>query len=482
MPSFSVAGKNGNEAVVFIDRDHVDEETVKQIGSIVSHPSVKNSRVMPDCHKGNGCCVGFTCELTESILPSLIGGDIGCGMTLHPFPAKIIEKKNSFETFDRVVQSIIPMGNGWDRVHKEPVISPTQYKDFFEEANLLAQAFADSYFRKFNIDLRPFIPPYSLQWMQSDLSTRLQTDWQYDMRCLGTLGGGNHFIELNEVSPSDVNSFFPSSSSSSSSSSLAQPHTYYLSVHSGSRNLGQKIASYHYTQLLLRRSGAETVPATFATNEAYGEVDDDDDADTRPFDPAMLGLSGRDAAVYFFDMIWAQIWAQMNRRAIISMILSHYDVAYDSASIIESVHNYIDFNDMVIRKGAISARKDELCVIALNMRDGLLLCRGLGNQEWNCSGPHGCGRVQSRHSAGGGGHKKTKKGSKEKQSKDIQVKMRKFQQEMGNHVYSTCVVPETLDERPSVYKDAAVIEDAIADTAVVVHHARTILNIKGYSC
>ena len=390
-------GDDSHEAIVYIDKDNVDVETVKQIENISSHPSVRKARIMPDCHKGNGCCVGFTCELTQSILPSLIGGDIGCGMIAYPLPSKLLSKKKALEKIDRVVHSCIPMGNGWDKVHATPVVLREQYEAFYEEAKSLAIKFAQAYLEKCNIDISEFIPNYSYEWIQDILSPRIETDSKYDECALGTLGGGNHFIEINETDES----------------------TFYLSIHSGSRNLGHQIASYHYKKLISIQENymsckTETEVRGGGANIVVVEMEErdknlSDDVDTRVVDPNMIGLTGDNAAIYFFDMIWAQTWAKMNRLTMLSLILNHFEIEFNSLNVIESVHNYIDFQDMIIRKGAISTNMNELCIIALNMRDGILICKGKGNDDWNCSGPHGCGRIQSRKSAKG--HKSNLKGN-----------------------------------------------------------------------
>ncbi|KAF0698802.1 Aste57867_10591 [Aphanomyces stellatus] len=423
-----------HDARVFLDKDHLDRETIKQIESIAAHPSVAHVRIMPDAHKGNGCCVGFTCKLTTTILPGLIGGDIGCGIALHPLPASLLGKKNSLAKLDKAIQRNVPMGNGHDCLHPTPLVQPAQYAKYFADAQAQAAAFAAAYTATFGDDsVAAAMPTYNMDWFQA-LCRRIGSTMDVDLRAMGTLGGGNHFVEVNQ-GPDD---------------------TGFLTVHTGSRNLGQRIARYHH---------CKTTCEPEANDVAAG---DDDDADLRGVDPASHALRGADAALYFYDMIWAQTYACMNRRAILSVVLDAFGLALDTDTIIESVHNYIDFRDLVVRKGAIRCHANERCVVALNMRDGVLVCQGLGNTEWNMSGPHGCGRIQSR------GRAKAKKSAK-----GVDVAMRKFRDEMGD-VYSTCVVPETLDERPSVYRDAAIIQAALGETATIVLHAKTLLNVKGF--
>lgn len=495
--------------------------------------------------QGNGCCVGFTSRLRTSILPGVIGGDIGCGIAMHPLPICCIAHKNSLKRIDSIIKQEIPVGNGWDKIYSEPKFSMDQYATFFADAQLEAENFALRFHAMFGEDISTYIPQYSPDWLQSDLSKRIGADFEADARAMGTLGGGNHYIEVNESNEDSA--------------------AVFLSVHTGSRSLGQKIAAYHHSKMLespstrryilkdpvtpngeatsqkapvevktqVSMGGCRDVIVDCASNEHELETDFDteqvyespnevncmgvtikcslsdepfeqqkqqreegrdvdlesahigpssktsvhttisqpsDDTDSRGVDPSIGGLSGPMAAEYFFDMIWAQTWAKMNRRAILSTILHRLGVTFDSASIIESVHNYIDFRDMVIRKGAVSAREGEPCIVSLNMRDGVLLCRGKGNEEWNWSAPHGCGRIISRRSAGA---------AMARGEKDLAAAMKKYHSEMGS-VYSSCVIPETLDERPSAYRDKEIICDALNPTAEIICQARTLLNVKGF--
>lgn len=424
------AASSDATAIVHLDKKHVDPETFKQIVAITGHSSVSHVRIMPDCHKGNGCCIGFTGHLGATVVPGLIGGDIGCGIAAFPLPAAIMSHKKSCERVDRTIKAAIPMGNGRLCVHSAPIIEPEQYAPFFASAQSDAAAFVSAYNAKFGVDLAPWIPTYSYEWY-CEMSCRVGSDINYDMCAMGTLGGSNHYIE---VDASDAN--------------------YYLTVHTGSRNLGYNIARYHSNVMNGIKHSAST-------------LDGPDDEDAATFNVCVSGLSGEQAAAYFFDMIWAQTWAKMNRRAILSIICGNLGIPFDTSLLIESVHNYIDFTDLVIRKGAISAHTGASCIISLNMRDGILICKGAGNPEWNMSGPHGCGRIVGRRAASGKSDKKS-----------VAVAMRKFEAEMDG-VYSTCIVPETLDERPSVYRDADIIKDAIGETVEIVEWAKTVVNVKG---
>lgn len=455
---FHIDSRDGSKtATVFVEQSSVDSETLKQIRAITSHPSVDNVRIMPDCHKGNGCCVGFTSKLTRNIIPGLIGGDIGCGIAVYPLPSHLFGKKHSLERIDRIIQNSIPLGNGWDRVHGAAVIAAEQYEAFYADSQEEAARFCDMYEAKFGVSMREFMPTYTTEWVQNDLCRRVNSNFAFDQCAMGTLGGGNHYIEIDEADTGGDDG----------------GPTYYLTVHTGSRHIGQQIAKYHSR---IMKQGPTSVSPDDA-DDADVFVDHEESKEDVNLDASMEGLSGREAAVYFFDMIWAQTWAKMNRRCILSIILHEVGgIAFESSKIIESVHNFIDFRDMVIRKGAISAHENEMCVVSLNMRDGILLCRGLGNAEWNCSGPHGCGRIVSRKACGGGGGSSSKKRDAQKQ---IAAAMAKFEAEMVG-VHSTCIVPQTLDERPSAYKDMNLITESIGDSLVIEVHARTVLNVKGH--
>ncbi len=170
-------------------------------------------------------------------------------------------------------------------------------------------------------------------------------------------------------------------------------------------------------------------------------------------------LVGEKAFDYFYDAILCNCYAQLNRRVILRNILHQLGLKYDETQIIESVHNYIDFNDFIIRKGAISAYKDKLCIVSLNMRDGILLCKGKGEEDWNYSCAHGCGRHVSR-----------------KESMQT-LKMSQFEADMSG-IFSSSVVRECLDEAPRAYKDIGMIMGLIEQTVQIVEHLRPVLSIK----
>jgi len=230
---------------------------------------------------------------------------------------------------------------------------------------------------------------------------------------IGTLGGGNHFIEIGEN----------------------DKKWQYVTVHTGSRNFGNRVADYFQKK---------------AEKMEYNKV----------YNRDLAFLKGEDAMEYYVAMNFVQKFAQMNRKTILYCINKAIEVPLDDSTFVESIHNHIDFHDMILRKGAISSYKDKQMVIPFNMRDGIALCEGKSNPDWNYSAPHGAGRVLSRNKA-----KKL-------------IDPESFKKQMVG-IYSTSVGLDTLDEAPDAYKPMQIILDAIEPTATVVDMIKPILNIKG---
>ena len=267
---------------------------------------------------------------------------------------------------------------------------------------------------------------------------------------------------------------------------------YLLVVHSGSRALGQAIYR-HWSARCHSASSSER-----AEGDKGGlDVNEDEDVQKSDFD-AKIALSVEDTIGYVVDMILAQQYARINRIAILSSVLASIatlmpttncggdeisdeegddgqpatTTLFSGEQVVSSVHNYIDFDDMVLRKGAIRCHANEACIVALNMRDGVWLCVGKGNPEWNFSGPHGCGRILDRSTARGGS------GGGRMAAKKKSILLKQFEQEMGNVVCS-CVNEDTLDERPSAYRDASVVQSAVGETLTIQKHFITVVSAKG---
>jgi RNA-splicing ligase RtcB len=405
---FELIGKHGT-AKVFAKE--IDDGMTKQIYNVLSSPVFEGCRVsiMEDCHVGAGICIGFTAELKDKVVPYHIGVDISCGVTAYPLDVR----KLNLQELDKYIQKNIPMGMNMnskiDNARIESTYNKflTGYDDFYKSVN--------------------------------DISRKVNCSRA--IASIGTLGGGNHFIEIDQDSEGK----------------------YFVIIHSGSRNFGLKIAEF-YQQI----SDGLTIDKT----EFKKKVQDIKLKFSGPDIPIEIQklkdtvsvkgyIDGVDAQNYYRDSEIANRYAKLSRRYMIRTILDYLDIKYKEDNIIESVHNYIDFSEEIpiIRKGAIRAYTGEKCLIPLNMRDGILLCEGLSNAERNCSGPHGAGRLYSRSQA-----KET-------------LSMQDFKDAMAG-IYTTCVSASTIDESPMAYKNASDIIDTVQDTVKILDNWLPVLNIK----
>jgi RNA-splicing ligase RtcB len=313
------------------------------------------------------------------------------------------------------------------------------------ESQLLAIDFRNEYKSVYDIDLNPFMPNYSTDWLKQKCAS-LKLDYEYMTRSLGTLGGGNHFVELNQSENKEL----------------------YLTIHCGSRCLGSAICHYHQEKINETRyidwaSYEKDVERMKRHTKVPKELKNYADNLRQELIEAKHTdyLELEEAYEYFFDMIFAQEFAKWNRRTIIKEVLTKLNINFDSDLVIESVHNYVDFNDMIIRKGAISAHADKLCIVALNQRDGILLLQSkYENDEWNYSAPHGCGRRLTREQA------------------KSQLKLSEVKEQMKD-VYSTTVVEETIEESPDAYKDPNLILEIIRPYFNIKNILKPLINVKG---
>jgi RNA-splicing ligase RtcB len=328
--------------------------------------------IMPDCHAGKGSVIGFTMPLTKYVVPEVVGVDIGCGMSSYSlFGIEII----NFENLDNFIREEIPLGTN---IHK--VSFKFKNEKFKERIELLAK----------------------------------KVNCERALYSLGTLGGGNHFIEIGEVP--------------------IEGHKI-LTVHSGSRNLGERTCRYHQNK---------AKELTIQTKELKGY--------------SVLEIGTKEATEYLQDMQTCQEYAQVNRFAIISKILEFFNREplpfYN-----DCIHNYISSRDFIIRKGAINAREKEAVIIPLNMKDGIIFGIGKALKEWNFSAPHGAGRIKSRSQA----------------NKDLSLN--KFKEEM-REVYSTSINKHTLDEAPGAYKSSGMILETIKEVVDIKFIAKSVYNLK----
>ena len=386
----------------------VEQDAISQIYRLASQPHFAGAkiRIMPDTHAGAGCVIGFTANLGDKVVPNLVGVDIGCGMLV----ANIGNVELDFEKLDRVIRENIPNGSNVNergmRVSFDKMEEMVMYKN-----------------------LR------NLEHLQSSI---------------GTLGSGNHFLEI------DVD----------------EEGNKYIVIHSGSRNLGQQVCK-HYQNLAIDQCNAHTkeikteINETIARLKKEGRQKESSKAikeikekynriDKVPTD--ICYLTGDLRQDYLHDMKLCQEFAWQNRLEMLRRILKGMKIK----NVVEqwqTVHNYIDFSDNIIRKGAIRCNAGEKVIIPLNMRDGSIIAVGKGNEDWNNSGPHGAGRLMSRRVA--------------KES----LSMNDFKKSMEG-IFTTCVNRGTIDESPMAYKNAHEIIDGIADTADVINIIKPIYNFK----
>jgi RNA-splicing ligase RtcB len=310
-----------------------------------------------------------------------------------------------------------------------------------------AQKFCVTYHEETGIHIRS--PKYSMLWFE-EMCDRIGINIGYAIKSIGTLGAGNHFIEFGEC---------------------VETSSPWVTIHSGSRNLGKKVCEYW--QGVANKKMKKSVDVDMKEEIKHMKSTVKDKTKYKQYideikikyhsgtDKGLAFLTGDDSYNYMFDMLFAQKYAEINRLEILKAISSAFgdDINLLNGRCIESIHNYISPTDLIIRKGAIESYKDEYQVIPFNMRDGILIVEGKSNTDWNCSAPHGAGRLMSRGEA------------KRKLNFDV------FKKQMTG-IYSTSVTESTLDEAPDAYKDSKVIEEAIEPTCKIMNRIKPILNLK----
>ncbi|MDN7243858.1 RtcB family protein [Planococcus shenhongbingii] len=385
-----------SDAKVFTN--NIDDVTVSQIEGFLNEELTKEAhvRIMPDCHAGKGAVIGTTMKVTDRVVPNLVGVDIGCGMLC----VEIKKKEIDFAELDAAVRALVPSGQS---------IRTTAH-DYIG-----------------NVQLDKVLANFS-----EDAATL----------SLGTLGGGNHFIEMNETEDGRL----------------------FLVIHSGSRHLGVKVANFHQKKAIESlTSDKEGLNELIAQLKAKGRHQEIHAAmksfkSAKPVIPNDLAyLQGALMEDYFNDLKIAQDYAKWNRAAMMQVLMEAMN--FEEAGRIDTVHNYIDLEHMILRKGAISARKDELVLIPINMRDGSLLAKGKGNDDWNQSGPHGAGRILSRTKA-----------------KEL-LQLDDFTDTMKN-VYTTSVNQDTIDESPFAYKTMEEIINNTIETIEIQSVLKPVYNFK----
>ena len=374
---------------VKIFTDNVEDVALEQIMKLLSIDVFSGCkiRIMPDVHAGAGCVIGFTGDLGDKVIPNIVGVDIGCGILVQPFKC---EQDIDYHAFNEYIIKAIPVGKNFRGPEHLPL--PEKYMPEYRETKQITR---------------------SLHCYR-DLKNYKRID-----KSIGSLGGGNHFIELNKD----------------------ESGLLYLVVHTGSRNLGKQVADIYQRLAItsLTINGETLLPKPLCYLE--GDLRDK----------------------YLHDMKLCQRWAILNRKIIVGLLMDFlkaksYVSKYSEDDAFESVHNYIS-DDNLIRKGAISAKLGEKCIIPMNMRDGSLICVGKGNDDWNNSAPHGAGRVMSRTKA------------------FELIDLKDFEESMVG-IYSETINERTKDESPMVYKPVQEIKDNISETVSILNTIKPIFNFK----
>lgn len=369
----------------------IEPEALAQVERMAAAPIGKGSkiRIMPDCHAGAGCTIGTTMTITDKVCPNLVGVDIACGVSLVHTKIKFEDR---LEELDQVIRQNVPCGCN---VHKPGIAVPYRMLEALHCWDALGKHTQDLAFCS-----------------------------------LGTLGGGNHFIEAYEGG--------------------------VLCVHSGSRNIGLRVAKF-YQDIAAKKARDKDRPDLSKIEPKDREAALSEWKASRNDFNDLAYLEGEDLEHYLQDCVILNAFASDNRRMILETIVQAMGGEIENG--INTTHNYIDTDARILRKGAVSAKAGEILVIPLNMRDGILLCMGKGNPEWNYSAPHGAGRLYSRSAA-----KRT-------------FTVEEYAKAMEG-VYTTCVGMDTLDEAPFAYKDMQEIMDCIKPTVTILDRLKPIYNFK----
>lgn len=389
-----------NEALCYCAE--LEEQAAEQIRAVCNQEAFSGCkiRIMPDVHAGKGCTIGTTMTIRDKLVPGMVGVDIGCGMET----VKIAQREIDFEKLDKLIHEKIPCG-----------------REVREEAHVLNN--------EIDLDALRCAPFVHLE------RARLS---------IGTLGGGNHFIEVDRNERGEL----------------------YLVVHSGSRHLGVEVAEYYQEQGRQALWGgahhqiAELI-AKLKEEGRFQEIESSIRAMKKehkidiPKD--LVYVEGKLFEDYIYDMRIMQQFAVLNRRAMMDVILSGME--FERVEEFTTIHNYIDTEAMILRKGSVSAKAGEKLLIPINMRDGSLICVGKGNEEWNYSAPHGAGRLMSRRRA------------------FDSLSMEEYRAQMEG-IYTSCVVPDTLDESPMAYKSMEEIVAQIEPTVEIVERVKPVYNFK----
>lgn len=493
--NFTLTGEY-TDATVHLPKQFVEKSCLDQIQAMIDHEAFTNDvRIMSDCHYGAGAVIGFTMPISDKVIPNVIGVDIGCGVSAYNLGPEL---GMALEELDEKVRNRVPMGFGRDGLSAPDRDYYHIKNDFpWEATNGILEEFLEVAEGAWTDELQAFADDggYDIDYYKELCDRRAGTmspyfDQRTGISSMGTLGAGNHFIEIGEST---------------------ETGDYWVIVHSGSRGMGGNTADYWQNRASELRQTERRLDAIEDTREFFSELPDEylnyvkfdidtvsseemldwiqgakgesfvdydalkkDFEDSNPEKIEEIGsalksgipdfegsdensldyLEGEEAAGYLIDMIFCQQYARESRRVMAMAVADILGV--EPADSIISTHNLIDFNDGIIRKGATNAHDGERLVIPFNMKAGTIICRGKGNDDWHNSAPHGAGRVMSRTEA-----KDTFNET------DLAAEM--------DGVYTSAI---PLDEAPGAYKSSDIIEQAITPTADIIDRILPVINFK----
>lgn len=395
-----IVGRYCKDCVVYSNTLEQDARSI--IYSFVNHRMFEGSkiRIMPDVHAGKDIVVGFTAPFRDCVNPDHIGGDIGCTVSTTITATPVVSEQ--FEELERQIRHYVKFGM---TQQEHTMFKESEFYAFLKKRVAEARVAWSEYVDNADVSERGI----------EKLLNRVEMNAKTFFCQIGTVGSGNHFVEIG-VTPEG---------------------NYAITVHCGSRNFGQKVWKYWHT---------------IAHNPTFNH-------------PSVGYLAGEQMRGYITDMVIAQAYAEFNHIIIHRLITDIFRRVCGSIDAVEQIittHNYIDFKGRMMRKGAVASLEGQKLVIPFNMRDGLIICKGKSNPEWNCSAPHGAGRLMSRSAA-----------------KEL-IDMEEYKQSMAN-IYSTSVQRDTIDESPMAYKDPMEILEAIQDTVEVLYFIKPVINMKSRS-
>lgn len=389
---------NGKYNTAKVYNDNVESTAVSQIIELCNQKFTRDSkiRIMPDTHAGSGCTIGTTMTITNKVVPNLVGVDIGCGIEC----IKLKDKHIEFSKLDKVIRKFIPLG----------------------------------------FDIRKTEHNFTKNLRIDDLRCIKHVNLSRAFLSCGSLGGGNHFIEIDKDSEGKL----------------------YLVIHTGSRNLGKQVAEYY------QKVAIDKLPNTSKIKEDLikklqsegrsSEINEELKKIKKPVtNPQLAYLEGEDFDNYIHDMKITQEFATWNRKTIADIIIREMGFKVDEE--FTTIHNYIDTSEMILRKGAISANVGEKVIIPINMEVGSIIAIGKGNVDWNFSAPHGAGRLMSRSQA------------------KNEIKMDEYKNSMKD-VWTTSVSVGTIDEAPQAYKPIEEIIDNVQESIDIIDIIKSVYNIK----